>query len=76
MKLTDYVIDFLVKQKVGKVFDLNGEAVVNLFDSASKHPGMELSMSFTNYLQRQSAHYYWLECWLVSAASLCDQTDL
>ena len=48
MKLTDYVIDFLVKQKVGKVFDLNGEAVVNLFDSARKHPGIELSMSLTN----------------------------
>lgn len=40
MKLTDYVIDFLLKHGVEYVFGLTGGAVVHLFDSASKNPGM------------------------------------
>lgn len=40
MKLTDYVIDFLVKLGVEYVFGLTGGAVVHLFDSASKNPSM------------------------------------
>ncbi len=41
MKLTDYVIDFLVKQGVGYVFGLTGGGVVHLFDSADKNPGIQ-----------------------------------
>lgn len=41
MKLSDYVIDFIVKQGIGNVFGLTGGAVVHLFDSASKNPGID-----------------------------------
>jgi len=41
MKLTDYVIDFLVEQGVYNVFGLTGGAVVHLFDSANKNHAME-----------------------------------
>lgn len=39
--MTDYVIDFLVKQEIGHVFGLTGGAVVHLFDSVDKHPGIQ-----------------------------------
>ena len=41
MKLSDYVIDFLVRQGIGHVFGLTGGAVVHLFDSADKNPRIE-----------------------------------
>jgi acetolactate synthase-1/2/3 large subunit len=37
MKLTDYVIDFLVRRNIRHVFGLTGGAVVHLFDSAYKN---------------------------------------
>lgn len=40
MKLSDYVIDFLVKRGVTHVFGMSGGAAVHLFDSADRHPGM------------------------------------
>ncbi len=41
MKLTDYVIDFLIQQGVDTVFGLTGGAVVHFFDSADRHPDMQ-----------------------------------
>jgi acetolactate synthase-1/2/3 large subunit len=41
MKLTDYVIDFLVKRGISHVFGLTGGGVVHLFDSADKNPGIQ-----------------------------------
>lgn len=38
MKLSDYVIDFLVKQGVTHIFGISGGAAVHLFDSVAKHP--------------------------------------
>lgn len=40
MKLSDYVIDFLAKKGVTHVFGMSGGAVVHLFDSAARHPGI------------------------------------
>ena len=40
MKLTDYVIQFLAEQGIEHVFGVTGGAVVHLFDSADRHPGM------------------------------------
>lgn len=40
MKLTDYVIDFLVTQGIRNVFGLTGGAVVHLFDSADRNPAI------------------------------------
>ncbi len=41
MKLSDYVAQFLADQGIGHVFGLTGGAVVHLFDSISKQPGLE-----------------------------------
>lgn len=41
MKLTDYVINFLVKQEIGHIFGLTGGAVVHFFNSAAKTPGLQ-----------------------------------
>lgn len=41
MKLSDYVIDFLVGRGVTHVFGMSGGAAVHLFDSASRHPRMD-----------------------------------
>src|SRR5206468_11804508 len=38
MKLSDYVIDFLVRRGVTHVFGMSGGAAVHLFDSVAKHP--------------------------------------
>ncbi len=40
MKLTDYVADFLKKQKIRHVFGLTGGAVVHLFDSVARTAGI------------------------------------
>lgn len=40
MKLSDYVIEYLVSQGTNHVFGMSGGAAVHLFDSASKHPAM------------------------------------
>ncbi len=41
MKLTAYVIDFLVRQGIRHVFGLTGGAAVHLFDSADKNPDIK-----------------------------------
>lgn len=41
MKLSDYVIEYLVSQGTHHVFGMSGGAAVHLFDSASKHPSMQ-----------------------------------
>ncbi len=41
MKLSDYVIDFLTRLGVTRVFGMSGGAAVHLFDSAAKHPKMD-----------------------------------
>ena len=41
MKLTDYIIDFLVEQRIDHIFGLTGGGVVHLFDSADKHPKLQ-----------------------------------
>ncbi|MBS0546263.1 MAG: thiamine pyrophosphate-binding protein [Proteobacteria bacterium] len=41
MKLSDYVIDFLVQRGVTHVFGMSGGAAVHLFDSAARHPKMD-----------------------------------
>ena len=41
MKLSDYVIDFLVKQGIGHVFLISGGAIIHCVDSASKHPDLK-----------------------------------
>jgi acetolactate synthase-1/2/3 large subunit len=43
MKLTDYLIDYLVGRKSRHAFGMSGGAAVHMFDSASKHPGMGLT---------------------------------
>jgi acetolactate synthase-1/2/3 large subunit len=40
MKLTDYLVQFLVDRGIDRVFGLTGGAVVHLFESAAQHPGM------------------------------------
>jgi acetolactate synthase-1/2/3 large subunit len=40
VKLTDYVIEYLVSKGSTHVFGMSGGAAVHLFDSASKHPAM------------------------------------
>ncbi len=40
MKLSDYVIDFLVKEGIQHCFVVSGGAVIHLIDSAAQHPGM------------------------------------
>jgi acetolactate synthase-1/2/3 large subunit len=49
MKLSDYVMEFLSGQGVGHVFGVTGGAVVHLFDSAARHPG--LAPVFTHHEQ-------------------------
>lgn len=41
MKLSDYVIDFLVNRGVTHVFGMSGGAAVHLFDSAARNPKMD-----------------------------------
>ena len=41
MKLSDYVIEYLVSKGTHHVFGMSGGAAVHLFDSAAKHPLME-----------------------------------
>jgi acetolactate synthase-1/2/3 large subunit len=41
MKLSDYVIDYLVSQGTHHVFGMSGGAAVHLFDSASRHQLMQ-----------------------------------
>ncbi len=38
MKLTDYVVDFLVKQGIEHIFGFTGGSVVHLFDSVDRNP--------------------------------------
>ena len=41
MKLSDYVVDFFVKQGIHHNFFVSGGAVVHLVDSAARHPEMD-----------------------------------
>ncbi len=41
MKLSDYVIDFLVKQGIKHVFLISGGAIVHCVDSAARHPDLK-----------------------------------
>lgn len=43
MKLTDYLIDYLVNRNSRHAFGMSGGAAVHMFDSASRHPGMGLT---------------------------------
>lgn len=52
MKLTDYVADFLAKEKVHYAFGVTGGAVVHFFDSIKKHPHIE--PIFTHHEQSAS----------------------
>lgn len=41
MKLSDYVVDFLVKENVKHVFGITGGAIIHVFDSIGKHKGID-----------------------------------
>ncbi|MFC1754811.1 thiamine pyrophosphate-binding protein [Thermoproteota archaeon] len=41
MKLSDYVADFLVQQKVKHVFGITGGAIVHIFDSIASNPDIQ-----------------------------------
>ncbi len=41
MKLSDYVVQFLVDQGIGHVFVISGGAVIHLVDSAARHPDIQ-----------------------------------
>jgi acetolactate synthase-1/2/3 large subunit len=41
MKLSDYVIDFLTRLGVTRVFGMSGGAAVHLFDSVARHPDID-----------------------------------
>lgn len=41
MKVSDYVIDFLTRQRIGHNFLISGGAVVHLVDSVARHPKMK-----------------------------------
>lgn len=41
MKLSDYVVDFLVQRGIRHAFVVQGGAVAHLIDSAARHPDME-----------------------------------
>lgn len=43
MKLTDYLIDYLVNRDSRHAFGMSGGAAVHMFDSTSRHPGMGLT---------------------------------
>ncbi len=45
MKLSDYVIDFLVKKGIHHAFLVSGGAVIHLVDSAAKQPQMQIFCS-------------------------------
>ena len=58
MKLSDYVIDFLVRRGVTHVFGISGGAAVHLFDSADRHPGMDYVCSQHEQSSAMSADGY------------------
>ncbi len=41
MKLSDYLVDFLVKQNVKHVFGITGGVIIHTFDSLEKHPDID-----------------------------------
>ena len=41
MKLSDYIVDFLVKKDIKHTFGITGGAIVHLLDSIFKHPEIE-----------------------------------
>jgi len=42
MKMSDYVVDFLVEKNVKHIFGLNGAMIVHIFDSLEKNNNIEL----------------------------------
>ena len=58
MKLSDYVIDFLVRRGVTHVFGISGGAAVHLFDSADRHPVMQYVCSQHEQSSAMSADGY------------------
>lgn len=58
MKLTDYVIDFLVKRGTTHVYGMSGGAAVHLFDSSDRHPGMQYVCSQHEQSSAMSADGY------------------
>lgn len=41
MKLSDYIADFLAKEKAGHCFGITGGAIVHVFDSIAKNPDLK-----------------------------------
>jgi acetolactate synthase-1/2/3 large subunit len=58
MKLSDYVIRFLVERGVTHVFGMSGGAAVHLFDSAARHPQMSYVCSQHEQSAAMSADGY------------------
>jgi len=58
MKLSDYVINFLVERGVTHVFGMSGGAAVHLFDSAARHPEMNYVCSQHEQSAAMSADGY------------------
>lgn len=58
MKLSDYVIDFLIQRGVTHVFGMSGGAAVHLFDSAARHPRMSYLCSQHEQSAAMSADGY------------------
>lgn len=52
IKLSDYVVDFLVKQGIRDIFMVSGGGIMHLVDSVGKHPDMHY---FCNYHEQSCA---------------------
>ncbi len=53
MKASDYIVEFLVEQKIDKVFGYIGGAVANFYDSLDKNPNIEI----VNTIHEQGAGF-------------------
>jgi len=53
MKASDYIVEFLVEQKIDKVFGYIGGAVANFYDSLDKSPNIEI----VNTIHEQGAGF-------------------
>ena len=58
MKISDYLIEFLLEQKIDKVFGYIGGAVAHIYHSIDKYEKMEL-INFASILAaRQQAPWF------------------
>ncbi|HLO16369.1 MAG TPA: thiamine pyrophosphate-binding protein [Anaerolineales bacterium] len=46
IKLSDYVIDFLVKNSISDIFMVSGGGIMHLVDSVGRHPGMKYTCNY------------------------------